>query len=292
MKKAISILLALGLLTTVLASCGSGGTDESSAQSDEAAAASQSDDEVKKVLIGTSGATKPYIFTDDDGNLVGYEAEILQAVQELLPQYDFEYEYTEFSSIFLGLDSGQYQMAVNNLSYKEERAEKYLFSDEYICYNTTGVFVRKGDTSIQTLEDLGGKKTYSGESGLFSQVFEEKYNEDHPDNPIELLYTSAESIKQYQDLVDGVIDFLFVERVMSDYTLHSYPDLKTALDFVEFTPEETAEIQDPYTWFLYPKTEFGEQLKADVDEAIRQLKEDGTITEIAEKWIGYDTTVY
>lgn len=299
MKKVISILLTLGLIVTALAACASGTPSTSgseaataSSQGTEAAADTQSGVEVKRVLVGTSGSTKPYIFTDDNGNLVGYDAEVLQAVSKLLPQYKFEYEFTEFPSIFLGLDAGQYQMAVNNLSYKKERAEKYLFSDEYVGYNTTGVIVRNGDTSIQTLEDLGGKKTYTGTSGLFSQVFEEKYNEEHPDNPIELLYSDADSIKQYQDLVNGVIDFSFVERVMFDFTVQSYPDLKAALDFVEFTPEETSEIQDPYTWFLYPKTEFGEQLKADVDSALRQLKQDGTIKEISLKWLGYDSTVY
>jgi polar amino acid transport system substrate-binding protein len=308
MKKAISILLSLALFTSLLTACGSasGSTQTSSGETQSASSASAETEaeseqpastesgtgDVTKVLIGTSGSTKPYIFTDDDGNLVGYEAEILEHIQALLPQYDFEYEFTEFPSIFLGLDAGQYQMAVNNLSWKQEREDKYLFSSEYVCYNSTGIVVRKGYDEISTLDDLGGKRTYSGESGLFSQVFLEKYNEEHPDNPVEILYTSAESVKQYQDLLDGVVDFLFSEPVMRRYTLEEYPDLEAAIDYVEFTPEETAEIQDPYTWFLYPKTEFGEQLRDDVDGALRQLKEDGTIKEIALKWIGYDTTVY
>jgi polar amino acid transport system substrate-binding protein len=313
MKKAISILLSLTLFASLLTACGSASgstassgeesqsaqsasaeseSTESATQSEQPASTESGTGEVTKVLIGTGGSCKPYIYTDDDGNLVGYEAEIMEHVQELLPQYDFEYEFTEFPSIFLGLDAGQYQMAINNLSWKQEREDKYLFSGEYVGYNLTGAIVRKGYDEIKTLEDLGGKRTYSGESGLFSQVFEEHYNEDHPDNPILLSYTSAETIKQFQDLIDGQIDFILQEKVMEEAELESYPDLLAAVDFIEFTPEETAEIQDPYTWFLYPKTEFGEQLRDDVDGALRQLKEDGTITEIALKWIGYDTTVF
>jgi polar amino acid transport system substrate-binding protein len=305
MKKTISILLSFALFASLLTACGSAsGASQSSGSADQTASADASSTEsagtdtveytgeVTKVVIGTSGSTKPYIFTDDDNNLVGYEAEILEYVQDLLPQYEFEFEFTEFPSIFLGLDAGQYQMAVNNLSWKQEREDKYLFSNEYVCYNQTGIVVKKGYDEISSLEDLGGKRTYAGDSGLFSQVFLEKYNEEHPDNPVEILYTSAESIKQYQDLLDGVVDFLFSEPVMRRYTLAEYPDLEAAIDYVEFTPEETSEIQDPYTWFLYPKTDFGEQLRDDVDGALRQLKEDGTIQAIALEWIGYDTTVY
>lgn len=278
MKKFISKAIVVLLSGVLLTGCGNRGKNDAA-----------DNVEAKKILIGTSGSTKPYIYTDDNDNLIGYDAEIIYAIDELLPEYEFVFEKTDFSSIFLGVDSGRYQMGVNNISWKEERAEKYLFSDEYVCYNYTGVVVRKGDTSIKTLEDLAGKKTYSGTSGLFSQIFIETFNEKHPDNQIEQIYSEADTIKNYQDLVAGVVDFSFSEAVMFDAYLEGYPDLKESLDFITFTEEETASIQDPYTWFIYPKTDDGEALKAAVDDALRQLKEDGTVTEIALEYIGYDT---
>ena len=295
MKKMISTVAVTVLAGALLAGCGSddaqttAANDTAQTAAVETTAAETEDVEVKTVLIGTSGSTKHYIYTDENDNLIGYDAEIIYAIDELLPEYDFEFETTDFSSIFLGIDSGRYQMGVNNISWKEERAEKYLFSDEYVCYNYTGAVVRKDDTSVTTLEDLAGKKTYSGTSGLFSQLFIEKFNETHQDNPIEQIYTEADTIKQYQDLVDGVVDFSFSESVMFDAYLEGYPELKESLSFVTFSEEETASIQDPYTWFIYPKTDEGEELKEAVDGALRQLKEDGTVTELALKYIGYDT---
>ena len=87
---AATLLLAGSVL---LAGCGSSG------QSGDAGA--------KKIIIGTGHAYEPYCYLDQEGHLTGYEYEVLKAVDELLPQYAFEYQTFDFANVLMALESGK-----------------------------------------------------------------------------------------------------------------------------------------------------------------------------------------
>ena len=95
----------------------------------------------------------------------GYDRAVMLLVDELLPEYEFEYEITDFSSPFSGLDSGRYAAIVDNLSWKEERAARYLYSNEYYLWTTSVIAYQKGRTDITYLEDLCGKSTVTPADG-------------------------------------------------------------------------------------------------------------------------------
>lgn len=296
LKKFPKLVIGTIIAGAVLAGCqksdstGSANTAAGTTQTVTAAGATQEATAKKTVVkVATSGNPNPYTYTDDNNKLVGYDIEILEAVQELLPQYQFDIEITEFQSIFTGIDAGIYQMGVNNISWKEERAEKYLFADEYVDFHDSGILVRKDYNDITSLDDLAGKKTFSTTSGLYSQIFMENYNAEHADNPIDIVYTEADTLKQYQDLSAGVVDFLFGGTVGFNRYTKEYPDLMANFKLVGLTTEEQKKIEDPYGYFIYPKTALGEQIKADVDEALRTLQQNGTYTELGLKYFGYDT---
>lgn len=175
-KKLLSLTTAALLAGALITGCSgqSGQEDTQAVQKNKAVTTTEaagSETEVKKVKVGTGAAAKPYIYTDDNNNVIGYEAEVIQAIDDYLPDYEFEFEITDFPSIFLGIDSGIYQMGANNITKKPEREEKYLFANEYDMYNYTVAIVRKGEEGIKSLDDLGGRKTYVGSSGGFSQFF-------------------------------------------------------------------------------------------------------------------------
>ena len=81
----------------------------------------------KTIVVATAGDIPPFDF-EKDGNLTGYDVEVLKAVDEKLDQYKIEFQKTAWESIFPGVDAGRYQAASNNLSYTKERADKYLYS--------------------------------------------------------------------------------------------------------------------------------------------------------------------
>jgi polar amino acid transport system substrate-binding protein len=273
--------LALIAAAGLAAACGNGAAE----------AGGEVSAEVRQVLIGTGAGPKPYLWQDENNQLTGYDYDVVQAIDEYLPEYEFEYEVTEFASIFSGIDSGRYQMGDNNITKKPEREEKYLFGKEPYVYNWTVIVVPKGNPkNIQTLEDLGGKKTFTTDGGGFAQLFFESYNASHPDNQIETVYTAAEQVKQLVDLSEQVVDFTFLEIPMYDSYIAEYSDLDGKLEYVQLSQEQTQEIQDPFGWFVFQKNDEGQKLADRVDEALLHLAENGTLVKLSEQYFGFDMT--
>ncbi|MBE5831959.1 MAG: transporter substrate-binding domain-containing protein [Butyrivibrio sp.] len=306
-RKVTGLALAMAAAMALLAGCGSkeaansasaadttGGKETKAQETTNEAAteetAANADIEVKKIIVGTSGSPKPWLWVEEDGSIAGYDAEVIYAIDKLLPQYEFEFEKTEFASLFTGVDSGRYTIAVNNFNWRADRAEKYLFGEEYVCYEKEAIYVRKGFDEIKTLEDVGGHKAFTTGTGLMTQLFLEEYNEQHPDNPVDLVYTDADTLKQFQDVNAGVADFGFLSQPSLKNYLEIYPTFYDDFDIIELTDEESEKVCSPFTYFIYAKTPEGEEVKAAVDEAIRTLKEDGTIKALSEEYIGYDVT--
>lgn len=60
---------------------------------------------VKTIIVGTGKIYAPFCYLDDNGKLVGYEIDVLNAVDELLPQYQFKYETFDFANILIALQA-------------------------------------------------------------------------------------------------------------------------------------------------------------------------------------------
>ncbi|MBD5543348.1 MAG: transporter substrate-binding domain-containing protein [Lachnospiraceae bacterium] len=110
-KKTIVLVSAVVLGAFVFTACG--GKEES-------------DNEVTRIIVGSGNMYNPYCYVDEEGNAVGYEYDVLKAIDELLPQYEFEYQTMAFDQLLLSLDSGKIDLAAHQYEYTDERAEKYL----------------------------------------------------------------------------------------------------------------------------------------------------------------------
>lgn len=237
------------------------------------------------VKVGTAGMPAPYGWINEDGSLDGYDQAVIHAVAELLPQYEFSIEVTEFPSIFAGLDSGRYQIGVNNISWRRERAEKYLFPDHYYIYNNTGFIVRKGRADIRGFEDLPGKTTVVEPDGAFPQLFVEEFNLANPANPVKVTWVAQDALKTYIDISQGNIDFHITEEV--SYNLRE-KEFGIDVDFVELPKEEQEKLQNPKSYFLFPRNPEGEKLKAEVDAVFQKLIDNGRLRELSIKYFGSD----
>jgi len=241
----------------------------------------------KKLLIGTAGSPKPFLWVNEKNELDGFDITVLKEIDKLLPQYEFQLEKTEFPSIFAGIDSGRYQVGANNISKKPAREEKYLFGKEYYSYNTTVVLVRKGRTDIKTLADLSGKKVIVNAGGGFAQLFVEQFNKDNPSKKINIVYSEQDAAKTYQDIAAGAVDFTFAEKVMVQAIKDTY---KLDFDYVELPKAQAEQIQNPGAYFIFSKIGDGPQIRDAFDEAIRTLKKNGKLKEISIKYLGSDFT--
>jgi polar amino acid transport system substrate-binding protein len=240
------------------------------------AADNDSSEEKTTIYAATSGSPRPFSFYDDDNELTGHNIELVQAIFDKLPQYDLVFEVTDFTSIFAGLDSDKYQLGVNNFGMNEERKEKYLFTDP-IFDNALIVVANKNiDLSeVSSYEDLAGL-SFVGQAGVNQTTNVENYNEANPDNQINIVYTEEDLAVQLSNVESGKYDFTTIDKPM--YYGYYQPEFNFDLNVSDL---------DGYTEGLYSYllvSKGNEQLVEDINEALKEVVEDGTSKEINEKY--------
>ncbi len=241
----------------------------------------QAEEEVRTVRIGIGNAYNPFCYLNEDEELTGYEYEVLKKVDELLPQYEFAYEPTEFANILVGIDTGSYDMGVHGFGFNEDRASKYLYSE--VPSVTTGgyVILSSEGKDFETLEDLAGKKIQVKTGSNVSNMLE-KYNEENPDKAVEIVYEDSENEQIVSNLVNGVYDAYINEKIDADQWVKQFEGLQ------EYGANIFGDQADAGCYYLYNKEE--EQLQKDISEALQQLHDEGVTGEISVEYLGEDYT--
>ncbi|HBF40067.1 MAG TPA: L-cystine-binding protein TcyK [Firmicutes bacterium] len=231
----------------------------------------------KKIIVGTGNAFKPYCYLDEDGNLAGFEYEVLQEIDKRLPQYQFEYQTMDFQNILLSLDAGKIDIAAHEYAKNAEREKKYLFANEFYTLVATKITVLSSRNDIRSITDLYGKKVQVSPGSNDAYILE-SYNKEHG-NKIHLIYGAPDTATLVQNLKTGSIDATTQFTRNVDSINRAYGDvLKTVGD----------SLYNSYTYHIFRKDEAG--LRDDVDKALRQLKSDGTLAKISLKILGKDYT--
>lgn len=245
------------------------------------------DGDLTTIHAVTGGSPAPYITVEEDGTYSGYDIEVLKAVFDKLPQYKLDLQTAEFDSIFTGLTAGNYQLAVNNFSYREERSESYYFSFPYD--EITYVFIqREGDEPLTSLKDAAdrGYKIESNAGGNVTNAIEQ-WNSENPDSQIEIIYSDADLAVWFEHIEDGTADFRIDDLPIYKAYLEEFQFQN--LQKTELTAEETARISTALdAYFLFPKTKEGDDLRADINKALKELREDGTLLKLSQEYFDAD----
>jgi L-cystine transport system substrate-binding protein len=274
-RKVGAAVVTFGLAGSVIfTGCGSDSTKTEVSSKVESAG-------VTTITVGSGTSYSPYCYLDDDGNAVGYEYDVLKAVDEKLPQYEFKYESMDFDNLLLSLDSGKVDVVAHQYEATDERREKYLFANESYTIFNTYITVLSSVNDINSLDDLQGKNVWVGGTTSASNQIVVKYNAEHSDNPIKLVNNNDTSAEyQITSLQQGA----WAATIAQERDVASYNE--------EYGEEILKTVGEPVnsslTYYLYNKDET--QLRDDIDTALKELKEDGTLKEISEKWLGGDYT--
>lgn len=283
-KKAAASLLSMAMITMALTACGG---KEQSASTTSAASETEAQSEAqgetttegKTLVVGVAGTPKPYNYVEEDGSLAGYEIDMLNEMAKRLG-YTLEYEVTEFESMFAGLDSGRYNLIIGNISKKPEREEKYLFSTKPYFKNKIVLITAPDNTDIQSIDDLGGKRVPAG-SGRANALFMESYNEQNPNNQIDIQYTDADASEALIDLHNGRYDACIYNQTYVTNVNEEY-----GYEFNVYEIPNADEIEIPEAWILYSKSET--DLQAEFDQALEEIKADGTLSDLSVTYFGDD----
>ncbi|MFF2090748.1 transporter substrate-binding domain-containing protein [Paenibacillus sp. NPDC058174] len=267
-----AIVLAVLILTIALAGCGSA-KNESAAVSSSTPAVK--DEKAKVIKVGTSAVVKNVSFLDDNGKLTGYDIEVVREIDSRLPQYEFEFETMDFPNLFLSLDAKKIDFIAMRLEQNEERRAKYLFNQEFYDSSQLLVAVSEKSTNIQSIDDLKGKTVIVPASSSSAALIE-RYNKEHQD-AIKVIY--GDYTNAVNQIKSGRADATVIDAGLAK-SLNK--DANAQLKLVGENLHA-----DSGVYFAFRK-EDGSELSQAIDESLKAMKEDGTLSKLANEWFKRD----
>ncbi|WP_342504323.1 transporter substrate-binding domain-containing protein [Lysinibacillus sp. FSL L8-0126] len=241
-------------------------------------------EQVRTVKVAYDQASKPISYIDDNGNPTGYDVEVMKLVDELLPDYQFEYVGTTSDDLLIGVEQGKYQVGVKNAFFTQERTEKFIFPKEFLGLSSAGLVLRKEDEGVKTLADFA-KKGYSlapiaANNAQYTII--DEYNTANPDNKVQLQAGDAFIVDVVQWVNEGRVDGgVMIEGPFKQQVLAKdgpYYNLKNEVVYNEFAVIKT--------WPLFNKKE--QEFADAYDKAIAQIKEQKKPNELSTKFYGRD----
>lgn len=246
-----------------------------------AGGAKESKVEVKKILVGTGSTYKNVCFLDEKGVLTGFEVEALKKIDELLPQYEFEFKIFDFKTILVSLETGKIDLAAHQYESNPDRRLKFLYADEGITKYDLRIAVREDRNDINSFEDLAkiGATVQVGNAASNNTYVTNKWNDENGKR-LNIVLAPQDAIITVQNIEAGKIDaFVSVERVVQDYKKDWNAKIKVVGEPVSFSN----------AFYLYRKDDPAAlELKKAVDAVLVKLKGDGTLKALSVKWFGAD----
>src|SRR4030095_8987445 len=154
MKKLFILSIAL-ILTLTLAGCGN---KENNAGSNSEPASGEAANKVTKIVVGTGTQFPNVCFIDENGKLTGFDVELVREIDKRLADYEFDIQTLEFTTLLLSLETKKIDLVAHEMEKNPEREQKYLFNTEPYAHWRNKIIVAKDNNSVQTLDDLKGKK--------------------------------------------------------------------------------------------------------------------------------------
>ena len=268
----MSVMAAAGVLT--LSGCSNSSTSTAASAGASSAAGSSADQLAAiqasgKLIVALEGAWQPWSYHDESDTLVGYDVEVSRAIAEKLG-VEPEYVESDWDSLFAGLDAGRFDMVCNGVEVTDERALTYDFTTPY-GYIHTALAVRKGNDEIKTFEDLKGKTTANSLASTYMELAE-SYGA-----TVQGIDTLEETI---QLLTAGRID----ATLNADVSFYDYLNVHPDADFkIVAQTEDASHVAIPLR-----KGDNSATLLEAVNNAIDELRADGTLKDLSEKYFGQD----
>ena len=283
MKKALSLMTAAALVLS-LAACGStassaasseaaspeaASSDAASSEAASSEAASETETaelstvEPGKLIMSTNAAFPPYEMTTDSGEVEGIDLETAQAIADKLG-LELQIDDMDFDAALLAVQQGKSDMVMAGVTVTDERQNVMDFTDSY----ATGIqsIIVKEDSDIASVDDLAGKKigTQRGTTGYLY------CSDDFGD---ENVVAYDDGLTAVQMLNNGQVDCVVIDNAPAKEFIAANPGLKLL---------DTAYVEESYAIGI---GKGNTELKDAINTALEELKADGTLQAIVDKYI-------
>ncbi len=226
--------------------------------------------DMEQLVVAISSGYEPFMF-EIDGELQGYDFDIFKEFEERTG-IEVVYENADFSGLLGLVESGRADVVAAQLTPTPEREENFAFTEPITYYGAT-VVVHGENEEIQTVNDLKGKTVGTGSGNDMQQKVQDMYE----DGDITWeVFTSATLENMLQDVVNGRLDAMLAQDVQAYVALN-----RSGVNAKVLPPFETS-----IGTFAVKKD--NTVLLEGLNAFIQEIKEDGTLAEISEKWVGAD----
>lgn len=262
-KRGLFHTITICVIGALLAGCGSSNVDGTKVEKNG-----------KMMVVACSNTAEPYSYVEN-GEHKGFEVDMWNEIAKRTG-YEVKMETMGFSSIFGALDSGKVDVAGNFFGKTEERLEKYNASVSY-GHDGVGVAVLSGNTDINTIDDLKGKKVAVAEGSQGQAVGETVSKEKNFE-----LTIFGDGTSGVQDLALNRSDAWMDSKI----TL-SFDSAKAGVNIRILD----AELSSSNVGYFFRKNDAESDTKREaVDKALEAMLKDGTVKQLSEKWFHRDVT--
>ena len=233
-----------------------------------AGCAQEAQKETEELVIGLDDTFAPMGFRDEKGNLVGFDVDLANEVAERIG-VTMKFQPIDWSMKETELNGGNIDLIWNGYTITAERQEKVAFTKPYL--ENSQIIVTMADSDIVTKADLAGKNvTVQAESSALDAINAE------PDVAASFgeLVEFATNNEAFSDLESGRSDALVVDEVNARYYMKQAGEEKYKVLEEDFGDEE---------YGIGLRKDDTELLKK-INDAMDEMKSDGTYDEIYEKW--------
>ena len=271
-RRSFMAAAAVSVAALALTACGGSASSAassvaSSAASSEAvssaAAAELTTVEAGKLTMATNATFPPYEITTDSGEIEGIDVDTAKAIAEKLG-LELQIDDMEFEAALLSVQQGKADIVMAGVTVTDERQAVMDFSDSY----ATGIqsIIVKEDSDIASVDDLAGKKigTQRGTTGYLY------CSDDFGDENV-VAYDNG--LTAVQMLNNGQVDCVVIDNAPAKEFIAANPGLKLL---------DTAYVEESYAIGV---GKGNTELKDAINTALEELKADGTLQAIVDKYI-------
>ncbi|MBU3112426.1 ABC transporter substrate-binding protein [Clostridium lacusfryxellense] len=259
MKKSVAIILTITMAGVLFVGCGKKTESSNSLQAVQKAG---------KLTIGLDDSYPPMEFRDSNDKLVGFDIDLGDAVAKKMGVKS-EYITNDFNGMVLALGSSKFNVIISAMSITDDRKKSINFSDSYVMGGQVAI-IKQGNTKINKIDDLKGKTVACqlGSTGDTAATAMKGLKEVKKYDKI----TDA-----YQDLSIGRVDAVVLDAQVGQYYVAKKPGEYKVLD---------EQISQEPIGIGFKKQD--KELQVAVQKAIDELKADGTLSKLSQKWFGFD----
>ncbi|MBA4603485.1 basic amino acid ABC transporter substrate-binding protein [Thermoactinomyces sp. AMNI-1] len=219
------------------------------------------------VNAGTNAEFPPFEKLEGNGEITGFDAELIQAIAKA-ENLQLDFQHYGWDSMLNGVARGRIDMGIAAITITDERKRMYDFTEPY--FEAKQVILVPKTSPVQSLNDLKGKKIGVQSATTGEKVVQEAFGKTYP------------GLQRY-DVVSSAIDDLKWNRLDAVVV-----DKAVNLEYIKRLGEEKYKIiEDP----AIPEEYYGiivkkgnRELLDKLNAGLKKIQENGTYDKIYNKY--------